>query len=182
MKTLVEIRHRCVFWRNSCHLGTFSLSESSVKLKGNIGSVDMKLWLLVIGVFFAALACASSVPAAPPLPPPTPDPLNRIPDLQARMAQTKNYNKFVVDEEVVVWFSPCEPVPASWVATMIGYDLPSASAIYFNNDGTVKSSPRPNFESEEARVRLEALAANSDLMGQIISARTAPGRCPEEFR
>ncbi len=139
-------------------------------------------WRLpVISLLFLATACSSATPAAP-APPATANPLNRIPDLQARVAQTKDYNKFVVDEDVVVWYTPCENIPATWVAAMVGYYLPSASAIYFNHDGTVKSSPRPSYESEEARVRLEALAADAGLMDRIISARKAPERCPEEFR
>ena len=97
------------------------------------------------------------------------------------MAQTKDYDKFVVDEFIVAWFIPCDPLPAEWVAPIIIYDLPSASAIYLNDDGSLKSSPSPRYESIEAHERLDAVMADVDLMARIVSTYPPSSRCPKEF-
>lgn len=97
------------------------------------------------------------------------------------MDQTKDYNKFVISEELVAWFIPCEPSPAEWVAPIIVYHLPSASSIYLNSDGSVKPSPNPRYESEEARQRLDAVLADVRLLKRIVNTFPRSIRCPKEF-
>jgi hypothetical protein len=94
------------------------------------------------------------------------------------MQQTAEHNKLVINEDVVVWYIPCEPQPASWVAPMIVYHLPSLSSAYLNNDGSLKTSPRPCYESDEGRERLEAVLSDDVLMERILSRSPHSVRCP----
>ena len=98
------------------------------------------------------------------------------------MEKVKEHNKLVVNEDVVVWYIPCEPSPASWVAPMILFHISSNSSVHLNNDGTPKTSPGPRYESDAGRERLEAVLADDALMARIVGKRTDQGRCPPGSR
>lgn len=121
-------------------------------------------------VFTAVVALGCETPAEPP--PAPPRPVAR--DLQTRLANTADHNKRVIDEDVVVWYIPCEPSPATWVAAIIIHHLPSESAVHLNQDGSVKSSPGPRYNSSEGQERLEAVLADASLMQMVVSRPACP--------
>ena len=143
------------------------------------------VWLAVNLSLLTVLACAetpvSSTPATatatlaptrqPPLPP--------TPTLEERRVQTPTdfgYNTRVVDGDIHVWHAPhCRPVPpAIVVASVILTDLRSGSHVYLNRDGSVRTSPRPDYRSDEGRERFSAVLEDSPLMELILT----PFECP----
>ncbi len=107
-----------------------------------------------------------------PLPPPTPT-------LEERKVQTPtDYggNTRVVDGDIHVWHVPtCPPVPpATWVASIILTHLGSGSHLYLNRDGSVRTSPPPDYRTDEGRERLAGVLEDSSLMKTILT----PPECP----
>lgn len=153
----------------------------SIKLTPKRTTRPRRTTLMAVAAAFVALlvACAKD-PPLPPLPPPTP--INTAEGLRARMEVRKDHNRVVVDEDVVAWYIPCEPSPASWVAPTIVHHPPSMSSVHLNNDGSLKTSPGPRYESDEGRARLEAVLAGDALMERIVGKWTDPDRCPPGSR
>ena len=75
-----------------------------------------------------------------------------------------------------MWHVPtCPPVPpATWVASIILTDLRSGSHLYLNRDGSVRTSPAPDYRSDEGRERFAEALEDSSLMELIL----APMECP----
>jgi hypothetical protein len=147
-----------------------------VRFTHNLSGARRKLIALALIQTVAVLliACSTVPDLQDEPPPPTPSNIG----LRERMQQTKEHNKLVIDQDVVVWYIPCEPQPASWVAPMIVYHLPSQSSIYLNNDGSLKTSPRPRYESDEGRERLETILSDDAMMERIVSRSPKSVRCP----
>ena len=143
------------------------------------------------------IACAEEyvpptpMPPAPPVPPPTTPPLTPTdaapplplppptPTLEERRVQTPTdfgYNTRVVDEDIHVWHAPhCRPVPpATFVASVILTDLRSGSHLYLDRDGSVRTSPEPDYRSDEGRERFAEVLEDSSLMELILT----PFECP----
>ena len=119
----------------------------------------------------AAACAASTTPAAPP-PAPTPSD-------QEREVQTPTdfgNNTRVVDGDMHVWYVPtCPPVPpATFVAPIILTDLRSGSHLYLDRDGSVRTSPEPDYRSEEGRERFEEVLADDALMELILTFPECP--------
>lgn len=115
--------------------------------------------------------CGETPPPRPP-PPPTPT-------LEERRVQTPTdfgYNTRVVDGDIHVWHAPhCRPVPpAEFVASVILTDLNSGSHLYLNRDGSVRSSPPPDYRTDEGRERFAEVLADGALMEVILT----PFECP----
>ena len=143
------------------------------------------VWLAVNLSLLTVLACAdtpvSPTPATdtatparkiPPPPPPTPT-------LEERRIQTPtdfDYNTRVVNEDIHVWHAPhCRPVPpATFVASVILTDLRSGSHLYLNRDGSVRTSPRPDYRSDEGRERFSEVLEDSSLMELILTQPECP--------
>ena len=119
---------------------------------------------------------ASTEPAEPPAhyPPPPPTPTD-----QEREVQTPTdfgNNTRVVDGDIHVWYVPtCPPVPpATWVASIILTDLRSGSHLYLDRDGSVRTSPEPDYRSEEGRERFAEVLADASLMQLILTFPKCP--------
>ena len=111
---------------------------------------------------------------APPLQRPP-----RAPTVDERRVQTPTdfgYNTRVVDGDIHVWHAPhCRPVPpAEFVASVILTDLDSGSHLYLNRDGSVRTSPAPDYRTDEGRERLAGVLADRSLMELILT----PFECP----
>ena len=142
--------------------------------------------LLAAGLLlFTVIACAETpvpptparetasreVQRRPPLPP--------TPTLEERRVQTPTdfgYNTRVVDGDIHVWHAPhCRPVPpAIFVASVILTDLSSGSHLYLNKDGSVRTSPPPDYRTDEGRERFAEVLEDSSLMKLILT----PPECP----
>ena len=112
------------------------------------------------------------MPAATPLPPPT-----RFPAASGvQVPGNFGYNTRVVDEDIHVWHAPhCPPVPpATFVAPIILTDLSSGSHLYLNRDGSVRSSPGPDYRTDEGRERFAGVLEDNSLMELILT----PFECP----
>ncbi len=94
------------------------------------------------------------------------------------LANHGDHNKRVIDEDVVVWYIPCENSPATWVAAIIIFHVPSESAVYLNSDGTVKASPRAHYGTTKARERLEAVLGDDALMALVVTRPECPQQPP----
>jgi hypothetical protein len=86
------------------------------------------------------------------------------------------YNTRVVDGDIHVWHAPhCRPIPpAEFVASVILTDLDSGSHLYLNRDGSVRTSPAPDYRTDEGRERLAGVLADNTLMELILT----PFECP----
>ena len=120
----------------------------------------------------APAATSAPAPTSPPLPLPPP-----TPTLEERRVQTPTdfrYNTRVVDGDIHVWHAPhCPPVPpATFVASVILTDLRSGS--HLNRDGSVRSSPGPDYRTDEGRERFAEVLRDSSLMELIL----VPFECP----
>ena len=75
-----------------------------------------------------------------------------------------------------MWHAPhCPPVPpATFVASVILTDLRSGSHLYLNRDGSVRSSPGPDYRTDEGRERFAEVLRDSSLMELIL----VPFECP----
>ena len=141
------------------------------------GMILALLPLVIVGCQLGSGVQPAATPRPPPPPPflPAPPP---TPTLEERKVQTGleiGNNTKVIDGYLHVWYIPCGNLPATWVAPLSVTDLYSHSKIYLNRDGTVKSSPKPDYKSEEGRARLEAALKDSSVMEQVL---TFP-ECPE---
>ena len=147
-------------------------------------------------VLLAVVACAEEyvpptpMPPAPPAPAPTAvvtevaaparrPPPPPTPTLEERRVQTPTdfgYNTRIVDGDVHVWHAPhCPPVPpATFVASVILTDLNSGSHLYLNRDGSVRTSPSPDYRTDEGRERFTEVLGDSSLMELILT----PFECP----
>ena len=113
-----------------------------------------------------------AAPIKRPLPPPTPT-------LEERRIQTPTdygYNTRVVDGDIHVWHAPhCPPVPpATFVASVILTDLGSGSHLYLNRDGSVRTSPKPDYRTDEGRERFAEVLEDSSLMELILTSFECP--------
>ena len=137
-------------------------------------------------LLLAVVACAETPPPPPTPEPPapaTPEPRRPPPpptptDEERRIQTPTDYgaNTRVVDGDIHVWHVPtCPPVPpATWVASIILTDLRSGSHLYLNRDGSVRTSPAPDYRSDEGRERFAEALEDSSLMELIL----APMECP----
>lgn len=105
------------------------------------------------------LPAATSVPgtAATPLPP------------------VIYYPPKVIDGWLDVKYYPiCEavPRPAEWVAPIVVTDLYSQSAVYLHGNGTVKG--KPNYKTDDGRMRLETALGDSSVMEQVLTRPHCP--------
>ena len=143
------------------------------------------IWLAISLALISIFACAETpVALTPPTATATPDSFARhptapTPTLEERRNQTPTdfgYNTRVVDGDLHVWHVPhCPPVPpATFVAPVIVTDLRSGSQVHLNRDGSVKSSPPPDYRNAEAQDRLSTMLADFSMMGRIL----APFECP----
>ena len=143
----------------------------------------------------AEIGIAATVPTGVPIPTPTPTtgeteivtrtptsvPIpTSVPALEGKVVQTPadtGYNTRVVDGDIHVWHAPdCPRInSAEWVAPIILTDLRSGSYLYLNQDGTVSTSPEPDYRSDEGRERFAEVLEDGSLMELII----APFECPE---
>ena len=98
--------------------------------------------------------------------------------LKYHLDNTKPHNKLVIDSEITAWFIPCEPTPATWVAAIVIYHLPSASEAFVNQDGTLKADREPRYYSDAGRLGLEAVLADENIMSRIIEFYPQNTRCP----
>ena len=110
------------------------------------------------------------LPPATPLPPPTPT----EPSLQSRIVPGGEPNTRVVDGEIYVWYKPCEPTIIDAVAPIILTDLRSDSHLYLDRYGFVRTSPRPDYRTDEGRKRFEALLEDSSLMKLVTTFPECP--------
>ncbi len=94
------------------------------------------------------------------------------------LANHGEHNKRVIDEDAVVWYIPCENSPATWVAPIIIFHVPSESAVYLISDGTLRASPRAHYGTTEARERLEAVLGDDALMARVVSRPECPPQPP----
>ena len=134
------------------------------------------VWLAVNLSLLGSLACAETAVSPTPTWPPLPAP---PPTLEAGSVQTPTdfgYNTRVIDGDVHVWHAPhCPPVPpAEFVASVILTDLRSGSIVHLNRDGSVRTSPPPNYRTDEGRERLSTVLDDSSLMELILT----PFECP----
>ena len=111
---------------------------------------------------------------APTLHPPPAPTLPASPPTSA----TDHNSKLIDGYLHVRYIPPCElrSAPAEWVAPIALTDLRSGSVIHLNRDGTLKNKPKPDYNTEEGKVALEAALKDGSLVKQII-ARPA---CPEK--
>ena len=124
------------------------------------------------------LACNSNSTVSPPRPPTPVAFSSPAESVQYNLGNTKPHNKLVIDSEITAWFIPCEPMPASWVAPIIIYHLPSGSAVHLAFDGEVKDNPAPRYATEQGRLRLESILADESTMARIIETYPPSARCP----
>ncbi len=68
-----------------------------------------------------------------------------------------------------MWYVPCPPTNIDAVAPIILTDLHSGSHLYLNRDGSVRTSPRPDYRTDEGRNRFDALLADSSLMKLVLT-------------
>ena len=123
-------------------------------------------------MLLSAAACATV--ATPAAPPPAPTPTD-----EEREVQTPTEfggNTRVVDGDIHVWYAPsCPPVPpGEWVAPIILTEMRSGSHLYLNRNGWVRSSPKPDYRSEEGRQRFEEVLADDALMEQVLTFPECP--------
>ena len=64
--------------------------------------------------------------------------------------------------------------PAEFVAKVILTDLRSGSQLYLNGDGSVRTSPQPDYRSDEGRERFSTVLDDSSLMELVLT----PFECP----
>ena len=131
--------------------------------------------LLVLTV----IACGESAPPPAPatatatLEPRRPPPRAPTPTLEERRVQTPTEfgnNTRVVDGDIHVWHLPCPPrPPAIFVAPVILTDLHSGSHLYLNKDGSVRTSPEPDYRTDEGRDRFAEVLEDSSLMKLILA-------------
>ena len=111
-------------------------------------------------------------PAPTPIPP-------AIPTLEGRVQTGPEIgnNTKVIEGNLHVWYIPCpqnpDP-PFEWVAPISVTDLNDGSKVYLNRDGTLKSSPKPEYKTEEGRTRLEAALKDSSIMEQVVARPECP--------
>ena len=134
------------------------------------------VWLAVNLILLASLACAETTVSPTPTWPPLPAP---PPTFAAGGVQTPTdfgYNTRVIDGDIHVWHAPhCPPVPpAEFVAKVILTDLRSGSQLYLNGDGSVRTSPQPDYRSDEGQERLSTVLDDSSLIELILT----PFDCP----
>ena len=135
------------------------------------------VWLAVNLSLLASLACAETTVSPTPTWPPLPAP---PPTLVAGSVQTPTdfgYNTRVIDGDIHVWHAPhCPPVPpAEFVASVILTDLHSGSQVYLNPDGSVRTSPQPDYRSDEGQERLSTVLDDGSLMELVLT----PFECPQ---
>lgn len=134
-------------------------------------------WIVVVlAASLLPLTVSGCAETRPPLPPPPP-----TPTLEERRVQTPTdfgYNTRVVDGDIHVWHAPhCRPVPpAEFVASVILTDLRSGSHLYLNRDGSVRTSPPPDYRTDEGRARLAEVLDDRSLMEVILTRFECPER------
>ena len=180
----IRVTHQ---WNNSKTLFVLNTDEQNSRRKAMAPHTNFwtAVCLTVNLSLLTVLACAETpVPSTPPTatatpapkrPPPSPP----TPTLEERRIQTPTdygYNTRVVDGDIHVWHVPhCRPVPpATFVASVILTDLRSGSHLYLNRDGSVRTSPRPDYRSDEGQGRFAAVLEDSSLMELILT----PVECP----
>ncbi len=85
------------------------------------------------------------------------------------------YPPKVIDGWLDVKYYPlCEavPRPATWVAPIVVTDLYSQSTVYLRGNGVVKG--KPNYKTEDGRMRLEAALRDSSVMEQVLTRPYCP--------
>ena len=142
---------------------------------------------ILLGVslaLFTVIACGEQyvpptpMPPLPPAPAPTAPPAP-TPTLEERRLQTPTdfgSNTRVVDGDIHVWHAPhCPPVPpATFVAPVTLTDLRSGSHLYLNRDGSVRTSPAPDYRTDESRERFAEVLEDRALMEPILTRFECP--------
>lgn len=145
------------------------------------------VWLAVVLMALVVVGCEQRVDAqlaSTPLPPATPLPpvppsANTPTPFEKKLQSAPRSMELtkVIDGYLHVrYLPPCEivPSPAEWVASIILTDLRSGSIVYLNSDGTVSSSAKPGYSSEEGKTALEAALEDSSVMEQIVARPECP--------
>lgn len=134
-----------------------------------------RMWIVVVlAASLLPLTVSGCGETPPPRPPPPP-----TPTLDERRVQTPTdfgYNTRVVDGDIHVWHAPhCRPIPpAEFVASVILTDLDSGSHLYLNRDGSVRTSPPPDYRTDEGRERLAEVLADRALLEVILTQFECP--------
>ena len=140
--------------------------------------VQSAVWLAVVLMALVVVGCelGSGVqPAATPHPPATPMP--PLPPTEAR-----DHNEKIIDGYLRVQYIPCEPTGAAYVAPIILTDLRSGSYILLNRNGTVMSSRKPSYKSEEGKAALEAALRDRKVVEQIVARPSCGGQQADDPR
>ena len=143
------------------------------------------------------VACSPSTPAAAPLTP-TPFSTPASSGLRLSLEQRLDHDKLVIDDDIVVWYSPCifSQAGGYYLSSIVVYHLPSGSALPLNTDGTPSTTEivrlengrevitvadnAPRFLTSEGEARLTALFQNEETMRRIVSNYEKSVRCPPE--
>ena len=86
----------------------------------------------------------------------------------------------VIDGYLHVRYSSCPRWPSQIdsVAPITLTDLRSGSLVFLNRNGTLKSRPKPRYESEQGKATLEAALKDADLVKQIVARPS----CEEAYK
>ena len=150
-------------------------TENGSHIDENCGAVNMTTirvtstaWLVLQLLLLMIIGCQLGL-GAQPAPTPVPPPLPSVKEGHVQTGWEIGNNTKVIDGVLHVWYIPCEPIPAEWVAPIRLTDLHSGSYVYLNRDGTVKTKPEPDYKTEEGQTTLEAVLKDSSLMEQILT-------------
>lgn len=112
------------------------------------------LSVVIIGCQLGLGSQPTPQPPAPPLPPVPP-----ASDLK------------VIEGYLQVRYASCPTWPSQThpIAAITLTDLRSGSVIFLNGNGTLKTRPKPRYESEKGKATLEAVLKDDSLMKQVVA-------------
>lgn len=129
--------------------------------------VQSALWFAVVVLVLMMVGCELGIGAQPAAPNP---PLPPVPHASEQK---------VIDGYLHVRYSSCPRWPSQIhsIAPITLTDLRSGSFVFLNGNGTLKSRPKPTYESDTGKATIEAALKDASLVKQII----ARPNCEEAF-
>ena len=126
---------------------------------------SLSLFVYVPCLLVLLAACTPFVRTPPP---PAPEFLGIFTpeQLRARVEQTPDTHKIIINEDVAVWFPDFRNSRADWIGAAFIYHFPSMSEVVLNREGRVDFG-NTHYESEEAQEQLEAIIHDEALMTRI---------------